>query len=146
MKTRRDVVKSGAAALGVVAVSSCNIGNRKKPELRWLGWEHYDVRELREEFEQQFNCTVRAQYFDGNSEAWAKLRNGGADDFHLVMADGFWPRLYNSDGYTVPIDPSRVPTSIMFSMISRHRAIHCFSLEASLQILLLFRTAGVGMV
>ena len=107
MFSRRQVLIGGATVAGATALGGCP-GPTKKLELRWLGWEHYDVRELREEFEETHNCVVRAQYFDGNSEAFAKLRNGGAQDFHLVMADGFWPRLYHRQGLTKTVDPSRV--------------------------------------
>jgi spermidine/putrescine transport system substrate-binding protein len=42
--------------------------------------------------------------FDGNSEANNKLRASGTQDFDLVMADGFWPRLYAKQGLTQPVD------------------------------------------
>jgi spermidine/putrescine transport system substrate-binding protein len=47
---------------------------------------------------------VSAGFFDGNSEAYNTLRAGGTSDFDLVMADGFWPRLYARQGLTQPID------------------------------------------
>ena len=108
MHNRRNVLAGGAAMVGAAALSSCNIGGAGKPVLKWLGWEHYDDRELREQFEAENDCLVRAQYFDGNSEAWAKLQNGGDKDFHLVMADGFWPQLYSEKGHTVEVDDSRI--------------------------------------
>ena len=67
-------------------------------ELRWLGWEHYNVKSLTAEFENRHDVKVSAGFFDGNSEAWNKLRAGGTQDFDLVMADGFWPRLYAKQG------------------------------------------------
>ncbi len=73
-------------------------------ELRWLGWEHYNVKSLTAEFEAAHNVKVSAGFFDGNSEAWNKLRVGGTQDFDLVMADGFWPRLYAKQGLVQPID------------------------------------------
>jgi spermidine/putrescine-binding protein len=38
-----------------------------KLELRWLGWEHYNVKKLTAKFEKQYNCKVSAGFFDGNS-------------------------------------------------------------------------------
>ena len=73
-------------------------------ELRWLGWEHYNVKELTAAFEQEHGVKVSAGFFDGNSEAYNKLRAGGTQDFDLVMADGFWPRLYAKQGLTQPVD------------------------------------------
>ena len=77
-------------------------------ELRWLGWEHYNVKSLTAEFEKAHGVKVSAGFFDGNSEAWNKLRAGGTQDFDLVMADGFWPRLYARQGLVQPIDYSKL--------------------------------------
>ena len=52
-------------------------------ELRWLGWEHYNVKSLTAEFEKRHGVKVSAGFFDGNSEAWNKLRAGGTQDFDL---------------------------------------------------------------
>jgi len=76
--------------------------------LRWLGWEHYNVKSLTAAFEQEHKVKVSAGFFDGNSEAWNKLRAGGTQDFDLVMADGFWPRLYLKQGLTQPTDYSKL--------------------------------------
>jgi len=77
-------------------------------ELRWLGWEHYNVKNLTAAFEDQFKVKVSAGFFDGNSEAWNKLRAGGTQDFDLVMADGFWPRLYAKQGLVQPVDYNKL--------------------------------------
>jgi spermidine/putrescine-binding protein len=78
-------------------------------ELRWLGWEHYNVKELTAEFEKANDVKVSAGFFDGNSEAWNKLRAGGTQDFDLVMADGFWPRLYAKQDLVQPVDYGKLP-------------------------------------
>ena len=77
-------------------------------ELRWLCWEHYNVKSLTQAFEKEFDCKVSAGFFDGNSEAYNKLRAGGTNDFDIVMADGFWPRLYAKQGLTQPIDTKKL--------------------------------------
>jgi spermidine/putrescine-binding protein len=83
-------------------------------ELRWLGWEHYNVKSLTAEFESRHDVKVSAGFFDGNSEAWNKLRAGGTQDFDLVMADGFWPRLYAKQGLVQPIDYSKLNLKNVF--------------------------------
>ena len=83
-------------------------------ELRWLGWEHYNVKSLTAEFENRHGVKVSAGFFDGNSEAWNKLRAGGTQDFDLVMADGFWPRLYARQGLVQSIDYSKLDLSNVF--------------------------------
>lgn len=106
--SRRDVLK-GSLAAGAVAASALAMpwlrnAQAATLELRWLGWEHYNVKELTAQFEAEHKVKVSAGFFDGNSEAYNKLRAGGTADFDLVMADGFWPRLYGKQGLTQSVD------------------------------------------
>ena len=111
--TRRQLVKSGlatGAAIGIgIAAPFVRNAEAATLKLRWLGWEHYNVKSLAAEFEKTYDARLSAAFFDGNSEAYNKLKAGGTDDFDLVMADGFWPRLYNSQGLTQPVDYSKLP-------------------------------------
>lgn len=104
--TRRSVLKGTAAALAATALPLPHIRNAKAAtlELRWLGWEHYNVASIVQGFEKEYGVSVSSGFFDGNSEAYNKLRAGGTNDFDLVMADGFWPRLYAKQGLTQPVD------------------------------------------
>ena len=117
--SRRNVLK-GAAAAGVAGFTWKSTGpfvrNAKAAtlELRWLGWEHYNVKSLTAEFENRHDVKVSAGFFDGNSEAWNKLRAGGTQDFDLVMADGFWPRLYAKQGLVQAVDYSKLDLSNVF--------------------------------
>jgi spermidine/putrescine-binding protein len=79
--TRRSFLKksaTGAAAVFTAASMGPFVRTSKaaKLELRWLGWEHYNVKKLTAKFEKQYNCKVSAGFFDGNSEAYNKLRAG----------------------------------------------------------------------
>jgi len=110
--SRRTFIKGvgkgvGAAAIGL---SFPNIANAKAGtlELRWLGWEHYNVPSIVSGFEKKYGVKVSSSFFDGNSEAYNKLKNGGTKDFDLVMADGFWPRLYAKKGLTQPVDYNKL--------------------------------------
>ncbi len=113
--TRRTFLKAGGAGVAATALTARGTGpwirdaRAATLELRWLGWEHYNVRSLTAEFEKENKVKVSAGFFDGNSEAWNKLRAGGTRDFDLVMADGFWPRLYAKQGLTQPVDYARLP-------------------------------------
>lgn len=112
--SRRQVLKGGA--LGAVAgltyksmgpfVSDAEAATL---ELRWLGWEHYNVKTMTAAFEKEHGVKVSAGFFDGNTEAWNKLRSGGTEDFDLVMGDSFWPRLYAKQGLIQPVDYSKLP-------------------------------------
>ncbi len=111
--TRRDFLKGTmTAAAAAVALSACGpfIKNQEKAtlELRWLGWEHYNVKKIVDAFQEKYKVKVSSGFFDGNSEAYNKLKAGGTDDFDLVMADGFWPRLYAKQGLVQPVDYSKI--------------------------------------
>ena len=112
--TRRQFVRGGLAAgavvgAGIIAAPFVRNAEAATLKLRWLGWEHYNVKSLAAEFEKTYNVALSAAFFDGNSEAYNKLKAGGTDDFDMVMADGFWPRLYNSQGLTQPVNYSKLP-------------------------------------
>ena len=117
--SRRKVLK-GAAAAAAVGLTWKSMGPFVRDakaatlELRWLGWEHYNVKSLTAEFEKRHGVKISAGFFDGNSEAWNKLRAGGTQDFDLVMADGFWPRLYAKQGLVQPVDYSKFDLSNVF--------------------------------
>lgn len=105
--TRRQALKKGASAIAgasVLAMPYIRNAEAATLELRWLGWEHYNVKSIVSGFEKEYGVKVSAGFFDGNSEAYNKLKAGGTTDFDLVMADGFWPRLYGKQGLTQPID------------------------------------------
>ena len=70
------------------------------PTLRLLMWQPYAIKETIAAFESQFKAKFAPTFFDGNSEAFNKLKVGGTKDFDMVMADGFWPRLYFRQGLT----------------------------------------------
>ena len=107
---RRQVMKTAMAAAGVaVAAPFVRKAEAATPTLRMLIWGAYLVQETVNEFESQFGAKIAAQFFDGNSEAFNKMRAGGTADFDLVMADGFWPRLYLKSGLVQPMDPAKVP-------------------------------------
>lgn len=118
--SRRKLLKGGVAA-AVAGLTYKSMGpfvrnaEAATLELRWLGWEHYNVKSLTAEFEGRHDVKVSAGFFDGNSEAWNKLRAGGTQDFDLVMADGFWPRLYAKQGLVQPVDYSKLNLKDVFS-------------------------------
>ena len=118
--SRRGVLR-GAAAAAVAGLTFKSMGPFVRDakaatlELRWLGWEHYNVKSLTAEFEKRHGVKVSAGFFDGNSEAWNKLRAGGTRDFDLVMADGFWPRLYARQGLVQPVDYAKFDLTNVFA-------------------------------
>ena len=109
--SRRQMLKGSAAAAAGVALGMPHIRNVEAatPTVRMLMWEDYIIQETVTEFEEKYGARIAPQFFDGNSEAFNKMKAGGTEDFDLVMADGFWPRLYLRDGLIQSINESLVP-------------------------------------
>jgi spermidine/putrescine transport system substrate-binding protein len=109
--SRRALVGSAAAAVGLtVARRGPFIGKAAAaPTLRLLMWQPYAIKETIESFESKFDAKFSPTFFDGNSEAFNKMKVGGTRDFDLVMGDGFWPRLYFRQGLTQPVDYGKIP-------------------------------------
>lgn len=76
--------------------------------LRALMWEAYVLPDVVSKFEEDNDIKFVATFFDGNSEAYNKLRVGGAREFDLVQADGFWPQLYFREGLIRTVDYAQV--------------------------------------
>jgi spermidine/putrescine-binding protein len=107
--SRRTALKTGFVATAAIAAPHVRRASAAGGNLRMLIWQDYNVAETVQEFEAQFGATVSPAFFDGNSEAFNKMKAGGTGDFDLVMADGFWPRLYLRDGLIQPLDQSKLP-------------------------------------
>ena len=108
--SRREVLKTTAAVAGAtLAAPYISDAEAAIPTVRMLMWEDYIIQETVTEFEEKYKARIAPQFFDGNSEAFNKMKAGGTEDFDLVMADGFWPRLYLRDGLIQNIDESLVP-------------------------------------
>jgi spermidine/putrescine-binding protein len=107
--SRRTVLKTGAAT--AVALAAPHIRNAEAATInvRMLIWQDYNIEETISEFESQYDARVSPAFFDGNSEAFNKMKAGGTVDFDLVMADGFWPRLYYRDGLIQPMRDDLLP-------------------------------------
>jgi spermidine/putrescine transport system substrate-binding protein len=106
--SRRTALKTGIVATAAIAAPYVRKAHAAG-NVRMLIWQDYNVAETVAEFEAQFGATVSPAFFDGNSEAFNKMKAGGTGDFDLVMGDGFWPRLYFRDGLIQPLDQSKLP-------------------------------------
>jgi spermidine/putrescine transport system substrate-binding protein len=115
-RSRRWVLKAGTGAgvtLGALVIGKPGpfIGNAEAatPALRLLMWQPYAMKDVIAQFEADHGAKFVPTFFDGNSEAFNKLKVGGTKDFDMVMADGFWPRLYFKQGLTQPVDYGKIP-------------------------------------
>ena len=108
--SRRNFLKAGAAVAGSLALARPYIGNAEAatPTLRLLMWQPYAIKETIAAFESALGAKFAPTFFDGNSEAFNKLKVGGTKDFDMVMADGFWPRLYFRQGLVKALDYSKI--------------------------------------
>ena len=109
--SRRSLM-AGAAAAGLAAAwKGPFIGNAEAatPTLRLLMWQPYAIKETVASFEGSFKARFSPTFFDGNSEAFNKMKVGGTKDFDIVQGDGFWPRLYFRQGLTQAVDYGKIP-------------------------------------
>lgn len=106
--SRRQLVIGAAAAAGTIAFRPAapfiRDAEAATPALRLLMWQPYAIKETIAEFEEKVGARFSPTFFDGNSEAFNKMKVGGTKDFDIVQADGFWPRLYFRQGLTQAVD------------------------------------------
>ena len=110
--SRRSLMAGAAAATGLAAAwKGPFIGNAEAatPTLRLLMWQPYAIKETVASFEGSFKARFSPTFFDGNSEAFNKMKVGGTKDFDIVQGDGFWPRLYFRQGLTQAVDYGKIP-------------------------------------
>ncbi|MCK0196620.1 extracellular solute-binding protein [Ancylobacter sp. 6x-1] len=109
---RRTVLKTLAAgAATAIAAPYIRPASAAPAQLRALMWEVYAVPEIVGAFEEKHKIKFSPTFFDGNSEAYNKLRVGGTKDFDLVQADGFWPGLYFREKLIRAIDYGKIPNT-----------------------------------
>lgn len=108
--SRRSVLAAGA---GVAALSMPYIrpSYAQATSLRAIMWEGYFIPDVIAKFEEENKVKFVTTFFDGNSEAYNKLRVGGSNAYDLVQADGFWPRLYFREKLIRAVDYANVPSS-----------------------------------
>jgi spermidine/putrescine transport system substrate-binding protein len=110
--SRRSLMAGAAAAAGLAAAwKGPFIGDAEAatPTLRLLMWQPYAIKETVASFEGSFKARFSPTFFDGNSEAFNKMKVGGTKDFDIVQGDGFWPRLYFRQGLTQAVDYGKIP-------------------------------------
>jgi len=112
VRLSRRAMLAGAGAVAGLAVSRRGpfIGNAEAatPTLRLLMWQAYAIKETVAAFEEKFKAKFSPTFFDGNSEAFNKMKVGGTKDFDIVQGDGFWPRLYFRQGLTQAVDYGKI--------------------------------------
>ena len=111
--SRRHLLAGAAATAGLVGFSPAAPFIRNAAAaattLRLLMWQPYVIKETVAEFETKTGARFSPTFFDGNSEAFNKMKVGGTKDFDIVQADGFWPRLYFRQGLTQGVDYGKLP-------------------------------------
>lgn len=108
---RRALKTIGAGAAAAIAMPYIRPASAAPTTLRALMWEVYAIREIIGAFEEKHKVKFSPTFFDGNSEAYNKLRVGGTRDFDLVQADGFWPSLYYREKLIRAIDYAKIPNT-----------------------------------
>jgi spermidine/putrescine transport system substrate-binding protein len=107
--TRRSILAAGTTA--ALAMPFVRPSWAEPGKVRALMWEAYLLPDYITAFEETNKVKFVPTFFDGNSEAYNKLRVGGSKEFDLVQADGFWPQLYFRENLLREVDYSKVPNA-----------------------------------
>ncbi|MGH6934467.1 MAG: ABC transporter substrate-binding protein [Dongiaceae bacterium] len=110
--SRRKLLGGAAALAGLSGLTTgpfVSNAEAATPTLRLLMWQPYAIKETVDAFEGSFKAKFSPTFFDGNSEAFNKMKIGGTKDFDIVQGDGFWPRLYFRQGLTQSVDYGMIP-------------------------------------
>lgn len=110
--SRRSLLAAGAGA--ALTMPFIRPSWAQAQTVRALMWEAYVLPDVISKFEEDNKIKFVATFFDGNSEAYNKLRVGGAKEFDLVQADGFWPQLYFREGLIRTVDYASVPSAAKY--------------------------------
>jgi spermidine/putrescine transport system substrate-binding protein len=114
-KVTRRTVLTGAAAATAAGFTMKSTGpfirnaEAATMKLRALIWEPYNVKSTVAKFEEETGAIWAPTFFDGNSEAFNKMKAGGTEDFDLVMSDGHWPRTYYAQDLVQHVDYGMIP-------------------------------------
>ncbi|WP_083637827.1 ABC transporter substrate-binding protein [Pararhizobium arenae] len=107
--TRRSILAAGAVT--ALSVPFVRPSWAAPDTVRALMWEAYLLPDRVTAFEDTHKVKFVPSFFDGNSEAYNKLRVGGSKEFDLVQADGFWPQLYFRENLLRAVDYTKVPNA-----------------------------------
>jgi spermidine/putrescine-binding protein len=107
--TRRSILAAGTTA--ALTMPFVRPSWAAPDRVRALMWEAYLLPDKITAFEDTHKVKFVPSFFDGNSEAYNKLRVGGSKEFDLVQADGFWPQLYFRENLLREVDYSKVPNA-----------------------------------
>lgn len=102
--SRRNFLKMSALAAGTLAAPRAWAQGDEGP-VNWLSWGVYDVPEVIESFQQSSKLKVNVINFEDNSTGFLKVKQDRSA-YDVVMADGFWPRLYHEADLVQPLDLS----------------------------------------
>ncbi|WP_439622976.1 ABC transporter substrate-binding protein [Shinella sp.] len=107
--TRRSILAAGTTA--ALTMPFIRPSWAAPDQVRALMWEAYLLPDQITAFEETNKVKFVPTFFDGNSEAYNKLRVGGSKEFDLVQADGFWPQLYYREKLLRTVDYAKVPNA-----------------------------------
>lgn len=80
----------------------------KKKTLHLYNWGDYIDPEIVAQFEKEFNCTVKIDYFDSNEAMYAKL-NAGAGGYDVAIPSSFMATNLRQQGLIRKLDHSKIP-------------------------------------
>lgn len=93
----------------IIFISAISVScGEKKRTLHLYNWGDYIDPEVVAQFEKEFHCIVKIDFFDSNEAMYAKL-NAGAEGYDVAVPSSFMATNLRQQGLLRKLDHSRIP-------------------------------------
>lgn len=95
-------------AMGFVMISGMATA-QAQDKLYLYNWSHYMDPAIIQAFEQKYHVDVVSNYYNSNSELFAKMQAGGTHQYDVIFPSGFMIPRFIATGALQPLDKSLIP-------------------------------------
>lgn len=103
-KIIKGIFAAALTAASFFGLASCG---EESNELYIYNWTYYTPDEVLRDFEKEFNCKVKVDYYASNEEMYAKLR-AGAKGYDIVVPSQDFCSIMIEQGMFQPLDQSKM--------------------------------------
>ncbi len=105
MNLTKLAMTAAVAAFAVFAATSCGAS---KKSLHVYNWGDYIDPSIVKQFEKEFNCKVKMDFFDSNESMYAKIKAGGGG-YDLIVPSSYYADIMFKQKMVQPLDKSKLP-------------------------------------
>lgn len=104
MKKIKEIITATFMAISALAITSCG---KQENELYIYNWTYYTPDVVLRDFEKEFNCKIKVDYYASNEEMYAKLR-AGAKGYDIVIPSQDYCSIMIEQGMFQPLDQEKM--------------------------------------